>query len=216
MPFDATYYRQVYRDYEAQNPPAKLKFYASVIERHLAAGTPRRIHDMGCAFGAFLAALDASWQKFGSDVSAAAIDQARTRVPEATLAIADGASPPFRELFGVITAFDVIEHIENLDEVAESINRQLLVDGLFVFVVPVYEGLTGPVIRYLDRDPTHLHKWGSRRWLQWAERHFDVLDWQGILRYLVLPTWYMHLTTRRLRDHTPAIIVACRKRKRLA
>jgi 2-polyprenyl-3-methyl-5-hydroxy-6-metoxy-1,4-benzoquinol methylase len=112
----------------------------------------------------------------------------------------------------VVTTFDVIEHVPNPDAVARSAIEQLADGGCFVFVVPVYDGVTGPVIRLLDRDPTHIHKWSRQRWLDWAAAHFSVVEWKGILRYLLPGGYYLHVVTRALRRHTPAIIVVARKR----
>ena len=84
--------------------------------------------------------------------------------------------------------------------------------GCFVFTVPVYDGLSGPMVRLLDRDATHLHKWPRRRWLDWAESHFSVIEWKGIFRYLLPGGYYLHLVVQGLRRHAPAIIVVARKR----
>jgi SAM-dependent methyltransferase len=211
--FDAHYYETYYRDYARQNPPRKLAFYAGVVERHLAPGLPRSIHDMGCAFGAFLGALDERWAIHGSDVSAFAVARAAETYPRGTFRVGDASREPvFPAPFSVVTAFDVIEHVPSLDALAASVNRQLLAGGSFVFVVPVYDGLSGPIIRLLDRDPTHVHKWPRRQWLSWAASHFDVLEWVGMVRYLLPTHHYLHVVSRRFRNHTPAILVACRKR----
>lgn len=211
--FDAGYFKTRYRDYVAQNPPRRLRFYADTIERHMAPGAPRRIHDIGCAFGRFLGSLDPRWEIFGTDVSEFAVAEAARAHPRGTFKVAAATDRRvFPAAFGAVTAFDVIEHVPDPDAVALSVKEQLVERGCFVFVVPVYDGLSGPVIRVLDRDPTHIHKWPRQRWLDWAAGHFDVLEWQGILRYLLPMKYYLHVTTRALRHHTPAIIVACRKR----
>jgi len=225
--FGPDYYRTYYREYARQNPPRKLRFYARMVERHFAPGAPRRIHDLGCGFGDFLATLDDScpstssgqaepveaWEICGSDVSDYAIAQAAERHPRGAFKVASSADRAvFPGAFGVVTAFDVLEHVADLAAVAASVNEQLVANGCFLFAVPVYDGLSGPIIRVLDRDPTHLHKWPRRRWLGWAATHFQVLDWLGAVRYLFPLVGYLHVTTRLLRRHTPAILVACRKR----
>ena len=211
--FGAGYFRRTYRDYDAQNPPRRLRFYTSIVEKYATAGVPCRIHDIGCAVGRFLGSLDARWEIFGSDVSAWAVGEAARNNPRGTFKVAaadDG--PVFGDTFGVVTAFDVIEHTPDPDAVARSVKAQLVVGGCFVCVVPVYDGLTGPVIRVLDRDPTHRHKWSRRRWLEWASTHFSLVEWMGILRYLLPMKYYLHLPTRTFRHHTPAIIIVARKR----
>lgn len=211
--FDERYFKTSYRDYVDQNPPRRLRFYAQMVERYLAPGAPRRIHDIGCAFGRFLGSLDPTWQIFGTDVSEFALAQAAREHPRGVFKVAPAeARKVFDEPFGVVTAFDVIEHLPDPDSFARAVIEELADGGCFVFVVPVYDGLSGPIIRRLDRDPTHLHKWPRQRWIDWAESHFVLVEWQGILRYLLPGGYYLHLASRTLRRHTPAIIVVARKR----
>lgn len=213
--FDAAYFAENYRDYARQNPPRKLRFYRQAVEAALAISAPRSIHDVGCGLGLFLASLDDSWRRFGSDVSEFALEKAREACPAGAFSRSGATNAsPFDESFGVVTAFDVMEHVPDLEAVAHAIRDQLRERGAFVFVVPVYDGLSGPVIRRLDRDPTHVHKWPRQRWLDWAAGHFDVVDWTGVFRWLPPGGYYLHIVTRRLRRHTPAILVTCRKRGR--
>jgi len=217
--FNETYYAANYGDYDKQNPPRKSRHYARWIEAHLGTGVPRRIHDVGCGPGLFLARLGHDWEVFGSDPSQYAVGVASRRVPRGTFRVGsatDGAAstdPVFAGPFGVVTAFDVLEHVPDLEAAAAAVRRQLVEGGLFLFVVPVYDGPAGPLVRLLDRDPTHVHKWPRRRWLQWAETHFELVDWGGTIRYLLpVVRWYVHLPAPWLRRYTPAITVICRRR----
>jgi 2-polyprenyl-3-methyl-5-hydroxy-6-metoxy-1,4-benzoquinol methylase len=206
--FDEAYFKHCV----AKNPPRGLRFYARTVERHLAPSAPRRIHDVGCAFGRFLGSLDSSWDIFGSDVSEFAVGRAARENPRGMFRVARAdAGQVFGEPFGVVTAFDVIEHVPDPDAVGRSVIAQLVDGGCFVFVVPVYDGLSGPLTRLLDRDPTHLHKWPRQRWLDWTASRFALVEWKGILRYLLPGGYYVHLVTEAFRHHTPAIIVVARK-----
>jgi len=127
--FEREYYDTYYRDYDRQNPPRKMSHYRQTVERHLPAGSETRILDIGCAFGAFLGALDTRWQLYGMDVSEYAISQARTRLPRAHLDVVHDGVIPFHEPFDVITAWDVIEHIPELDMVAAQVTAHLTAHG---------------------------------------------------------------------------------------
>ena len=220
--FDAGYFAANYRNYEAQNPERKLAFYHRCIREYLgsrAEAEAVRLLDVGCGLGRFLGYLahhEPGWSLAGTDLSAWAVEQNRQRWPELDFRLAGATERPLEEgSQSVVTALDVLEHVPERDDALEAIEAMLAPGGLFVFVVPVYDGLSGPAIRLLDRDPTHVHKHGRAGWLAWAAERFEVLGWWGMLRYL-LPApgggLYLHWPTRALRAHTPAILVACRRR----
>lgn len=210
MSESAGYYQDVYRDYDRQNPPYKMAFYRSLVERVVPRSSPARILDIGCAFGRFLSSLNPAWRRCGVDVNALAIETARQAVPDAAFSVSSGTTIPFDGLFDVIVAFDVIEHIASLEEVAAAVRSKLTPTGCFVFVVPVYDGPTGPIITLLDRDPTHVHKQSRRFWLDWTAANFQLVDWSGVLRYLLPWGHYLHAPTKTLRWATPAIAVIAR------
>ncbi len=211
MQFDRAYYENQYRDYEKQNPVRKLRFYRTLAER-AAAGDPRpRILDFGCAFGLFLAQLNAGWDRFGFDASEYAIGRARELVPNVQFEVSGPGIYPFTGPFDIITAFDVFEHIPALDATMAWVDSNLKSGGGLIFVVPVYDGPTGPLIRILDRDPSHVHRKSRDFWLRLAGDGYELLDWYGIYRYLLPGGVYLHAVTRRWRRWTPAIACVLRR-----
>lgn len=212
--FEQPYFGTVYRSYRAQNPPAKLRFYRRVLERWAPPVRPLALLDVGCGPGRLLAFLqqEGGVAPHGTDVSEWALGHARALLPAADLRLASAAERAFPPAsFDAVTAMDVIEHVPDLAAVGDAVAAMLRPGGLFLFVVPVYDGASGPIIRLLDRDPTHLHKTGRDAWLAWAAERFELLEWWGILRYLLPGRVYLHLPTRRFRRHTPAILVAARR-----
>ncbi len=210
--YEEEYFARNYRNYARQNPPSKLEFYRRLIDGATPQRPQRRILDIGCAFGAFLASLDDSWKLFGLDPSQYAIHEAQKRLPQATLQTGSAIAIPYAGPFDAIVSFDCLEHVDDLDAVRSGIAERLADDGAFVFVVPVYDGPTGPVIRLLDRDPTHVHKRERWFWIEWARQAFEVVNWWGAYRYLLPGGFYVHLPTRRFRRWTPAIAVVAKAR----
>jgi SAM-dependent methyltransferase len=205
--FERAYFEKSYRDYARQNPGYKLRFYRALAERSVGGIDSPRILDLACAFGAFLASLPPGWQCFGLDVSEFALVRARRILPDARLALSSMTDIPFDELMDVVTAFDVLEHVPDLERSAQAVRASLAPHGRFIFVVPVYDGPTGLLVRMLDRDETHIHKRSRRFWLDWAGRHFNVEAWWGIYRILPPLGSYVHWPTLRLRRFAPAIAV---------
>jgi SAM-dependent methyltransferase len=209
--FDENYYQTVYKNYSRQNPPRKLRFYQKLLTAHLGESQPVRLLDVGCAFAAFLSSLPHGWDRHGIDVSTHAIESVRAKVPGVKLASATLETLPFRGPFDAITSFDVIEHIADLDKVAQIVHGLLKPGGLFVFVVPVYDGPLGWLVHALDKDPTHIHKTNRDFWLSWAGKSFEVVDWLGTYRFLTPLGVYLHFASRLFRRWSPAVAVVARR-----
>jgi SAM-dependent methyltransferase len=210
--FDESYYRTFYRNYTRQNPPRKLNFYQKLLTSHLRQTQSVKLLDVGCAFAAFLNSLPKSWDRYGIDVSEHSIAAAKAKNPDIQLASATLETVPFKGPFDAITSFDVIEHIADLDKVAESVSSLLKPGGVFVFVVPVYDGPLGWVVHALDKDPTHIHKTNRDFWLDWASKSFDILEWRGTYRFLTPLGVYLHFPSKILRRFSPAIAVVVRRK----
>ena len=211
------YFSEAYRDYCRQSPDRKFDHYLNVIITDAGSG-PLDLLDVGCGPGAFLArtkTIYPDWHLSGIDIQEAAVRQASAAVPGAEIRVASASGQSFPSgAFDVITAWDSIEHVEDIDRVGKAIRAMLTPTGLFFFVVPVYDGVTGPLIRRLDKDPTHIHRESRGFWLNWAAEWFEVIRWHGIYRYLLPTGWYVHMPTRTLRNHTAAVLVGCRVTRR--
>ena len=146
----------------------------------------------------------------GIDISEYSVGEATRTVGSVNFAVASCTAIPFRGPFHAIVAFDVIEHVPDLQAVAAFVNSELDRRGVFVFVVPVYDGPLGGVVRLLDKDPTHVHKNARQFWLDWARQNFELISWTGIFRYLLPMGPYINWPTRGLRRVSPAIAVAVR------
>ncbi len=209
--FGQDYFTSIYRHYEAQNPAYKLAYYQRLLAEAAPTCDKPRILEIGCAFGKFLTSLDSRWEKCGVDVSDYAIGIAKRNNPAATFVAADGIAIPFKGPFQAIVSFDVLEHIPDLEAVACYVDENLAPGGIFIFVVPVYDGPLGWLVNLLDPDPTHIHKNGRKSWLSWASQRFTVEGWSGIFRYLLPYGPYVNWPTRLLRNQAPAIAIIARK-----
>ncbi len=93
--------------YEQHHRPDWSTAHDWLSRRHPAGG---RILDLGCYDGAFLDTLPPSWQRFGVEMSEAALARARQR--DITILGRDIMTlPPATLQMHAATAFDVIEHV---------------------------------------------------------------------------------------------------------
>ncbi len=210
--FEEAYFKKNYVNYYRQNPVRKLTFYRSLVESAVQGIERPRLLEVGCAFGLFLAVLNPEWDLHGIDISKFGIQKARESLLQARVEVWDGTSVPFEGQFNVIVSFDVLEHIPDLNSISSTISSKLKAGGHFVFVVPVYDGPTGPIIRLLDNDETHIHRQSRDFWLDWTRGRFALVDYWGIYRLLVGSRHYIHIPTKRFRRFAPAIAVVAQKR----
>jgi SAM-dependent methyltransferase len=137
---------------------ARRRIFLSVLDRYLKDGSaaPRRILDVGCGTGTMLTYLARYGEAEGIDVDADAIQYCRERgLTRVSQAGADRL--PFADdTFGLVTALDVIEHIDDDRAALQEVRRVLHPGGSFLVAVPAYRFLWG------RQDDINLHK---RRYL---------------------------------------------------
>jgi SAM-dependent methyltransferase len=189
---DEAYYRDNYQDYERQASPAKLDFYMQLLSRWVPAGA--RVFELGVGQGNFLARAKAAYRVEGVDVNEFGVKQTRARVPEARIEVGSFERIPREDPPNAVVAWDVLEHLPELDVGLRAIHAALPPAGVLAAVVPVYDGPLGWLVRRLDHDPTHVSKLGRGDWLaRLAGAGFRVLEHGGILRKLVAGRAYVHL-----------------------
>ena len=118
-----------------------------VLERAFGHRPGRRIFDVGCAYGPFLAAAAAAGgQPFGLDVAEGAVAHVQGlgfRAVRASFTdFAWGRAFPDEPRPDVLTMWFVIEHFADLDTVLRRVNKTLPVGGIFAFSTPNGRGIT--------------------------------------------------------------------------
>jgi SAM-dependent methyltransferase len=187
------YYRENYSDYERQSSRRKLDFYMQLLRRRVPAGA--RLHEVGVGEGHFLARATAEYVCSGSEINPYGLREARRRAPEATLYEGSFERIPVDPPPDVVVAWDVLEHIADLDSALDCIRARLAEGGSLAGVVPVYDGPLGWLVRRLDHDPTHLWKWSRHEWADRLRRQrFEIVESGGIIRRLLMKRWYLHAT----------------------
>jgi SAM-dependent methyltransferase len=208
------YYADNYPDYAAQNPDHKLAFYRGLLRRHVEPGA--RLFELGVGLGLFLESVLSEYECSGCDINDYGVEQTRRRTGLASLLVGStetlgGTSPDTPD---AVVAWDVLEHLPDLDEALRAIHAGLASGGHLIAVVPVYDGPLGWLVTLLDKDPTHVTKESRRFWLRkLSDAGFEVREWGGVLRRLV-GSRYLHLTRPQplLRRIGSALYFAARKR----
>lgn len=206
------YYSENYQDYQRQTSPRKLDFYLRLVKEWVPPGS--HLFELGVGFGHFLERAAVDYVCSGSDVNAYGLEQAQRRVPRARLWEGSFERIPKDTPPAAVVAWDVLEHIQELDEALRCIRSRLRERGVLIGVVPVYDGPLGWLVDLLDHDPTHVSKWSRGKWTERLESHgFEIVDSGGVIRRLLLSRWYLHITRpqRVLRRTGSALYFVARK-----
>ena len=121
---------------------ARRKLIASLIKSYYGNQNDLRILDIGCGTGAMLDQLAPFGEVIGADFAEQALGFCRRRGDRYALARSDARRLPFASnTFDIVTAMDIVEHIDN-DKAAMSEIMRVLKPGGRVFVtVPAYQSL---------------------------------------------------------------------------
>jgi SAM-dependent methyltransferase len=123
-----------------------------VLRRRLGRGTAQRtIVDVGCGTGGMLSMLREFGSVTGLDASPIAVDYCEQRF-EGSVEVRLGLIPEdIPDQADVITAFDVVEHLEDDEKALAGIHDRLPPGGVFVCTVPAFPFL------WSGHDVVHHH-----------------------------------------------------------
>jgi 2-polyprenyl-3-methyl-5-hydroxy-6-metoxy-1,4-benzoquinol methylase len=143
---DDEYSSGVYREY-AKSRDLKIATARPRLEAIKQRATGKRLLDVGCATGFFMeAAADAGFDVRGVEFSTVAISLARPDIRERI--VRGDVNELLRnetKKFDVVTAFDIIEHVQNPANFLQELREILRPGGVLAISSPD----TGHVLRYL-------------------------------------------------------------------
>ena len=212
--FTKEYFLKHYGNLDKKNPPHKLKAYRdAVIETMPKTNSKIKILDVGCGYGAFLGLIEQKdkFETYGIDAGSHAIKEAKKRTSKTKFWTGDITTFQPKTHFNIICAFDVLEHIPDLEQALKKIDKLLEKNGRFFCVVPVYDGIAGKIGGLLDKDETHIHKKNRKFWVKKLGKRFAILNIEGIIRYSFPLIGYMHFKSAFFANWGQAILISMLK-----
>lgn len=173
--FGPEYYRKLYR----LNPLQRILGYKPGVLGILSSRRKKgRLLDIGCGVGLFLRQARARYETFGCDVSTYAACQASGFSRGGVIVSDAGMGLAFKDnVFDIVTAFDVVEHMDEPAHLFKEAMRLLRPDGIFVFSSPnpCSFGKTIKGKRWAgNRDATHVSIKTPQEWLKISAKYFRV------------------------------------------
>ena len=186
-------------DQDVTTPERKDRLLKA-LKKYCVPGAP--VLDLGCGWGMFTAVMrSAGYQAVGLDISEKAIERARLNHPEVEYNIldADGSIPFEDDSFSAVWSTEVIEHVLDVPEFLNEINRVIRPGGIFILTTP-YHGLAKNLLivfagfdRHFKVDGSHIRFFNRRSLTQSLGRSgFQSLIVRGIGRcWPVYRSWFV-------------------------
>lgn len=127
--------------------------YLGLLRHELGRERPKRVLDLGCGMGGFLAGLGELGERiYPSDISVESLVRCRERGFDGGV-VASGYALPYRDSsFDLVCLFDAIEHIPDDVRVMREVARVLTPGGRVFVSVPAYQFL------YANNDRVAQHE----------------------------------------------------------
>ena len=143
------------------------RYYANLIKKF---GPPSgRVLEIGCGLGHLLGWLVDRYELFGTDINPWALRDASKNVPEGNFLLlsAQDLSVFPGEVFQVVIAKHVVEHLSNPERAIAEFSRVLVPGGILLLATPNTSSIARSVKRndWIGyKDPTHISLWSPEQW----------------------------------------------------
>ena len=139
---------------------SRNRLFKSIVQRHLLPTGKTKFLEIGCGTGDFIQqiAKNDNLEITGSEIYLKGLVYAKKNLPSVDFVQFDVTQGKIGEQFHIITAFDVIEHIENDDAALSNISQMLKKDGVLIMSVPQHMFLWSK----LDEIVKHKRRYSRR------------------------------------------------------
>jgi 2-polyprenyl-3-methyl-5-hydroxy-6-metoxy-1,4-benzoquinol methylase len=164
---------------------SRNRLFKSIVQSHLVPTSKTRFLDIGCGTGNFIQqiAKNKNMEITGSEIYLKGLAYAKKNLPSVDFVQFDVTQGKIGEQFHVITAFDVLEHIENDNTALSNISQMLKKDGVLIISVPQYMFLWSK----LDEIVKHKRRYSRRELVAKLKANDFDIDYVTSFLFILFP-----------------------------
>lgn len=164
---------------------SRNRLFKSIVQRHLVPTGKTKFLDIGCGTGNFIQqiAQNKNLEITGSEIYLKGLVYAKNNLPSIDFVQFDVTKGTLGEQFNIITAFDVIEHIENDNAALSNISQMLNKDGVLIVSVPQHMFLWSK----LDEIVKHKRRYSRRDLVAKLKANGFDIDYVTSFLFILFP-----------------------------
>ena len=181
---------------------SRNRLFKSIVQRHLMPTGRTKFLEIGCGTGDFIQqiAQNKNLEITGSEIYLKGLVYAKKNLPSVDFVQFDVTKGTIGEQFHIITAFDVIEHIENDNAALSNISRMLNKDGVLIVSVPQHMFLWSK----LDEIVKHKRRYSRRELVAKLKANNLDIDYATSFLFILFPLMLMSRLSDRGGDQSPS------------
>jgi 2-polyprenyl-3-methyl-5-hydroxy-6-metoxy-1,4-benzoquinol methylase len=179
---------------------SRNRLFKSLVQRYLASIGKTKFLEIGCGTGDFIKQISKSdnLEITGSEIYLKGLVYAKKNLPNVDFIQFDVTQGSLGEQFNMITAFDVIEHIEDDVLALFNINQMLKEDGVLILSVPQHMSLWSN----LDEIVKHKRRYSRRELLDKLEANGFEIERVSSFIFILFPLMLISRLLDRDRDQS--------------
>jgi 2-polyprenyl-3-methyl-5-hydroxy-6-metoxy-1,4-benzoquinol methylase len=164
---------------------SRNRLFKNILQNYLVPKGKTKLLEIGCGTGNFIEHIvkNENLDITGSEIYLKGLVYAKNNLPSVNFVQFDVTRGKIGEQFDIITAFDVIEHIENDNAALSNISKMLNKDGVLIISVPQHMFLWSK----LDEIVKHKRRYSRRDLLDKLKTNNFDIDYVTSFLFILFP-----------------------------
>lgn len=193
---------------------SRNRLFKSIVERHLVPAGKTKFLEIGCGTGDFIGQIVQfeNLEITGSEIYLNGLVYAKKKLPGVEFVQFDVTQGILAGQFNIITAFDVIEHIEHDSAALSNMRQMLKKEGVLVVSVPQHMFLWSK----LDEIVKHKRRYSRRSLVAKLKANGFDIDYVTSFLFILFPLMLISRLFDRVGDQPPSNEQGLEKRVRFS